>query len=151
MPQHVRKLSSNSAVYETLCLITIYFTSEKSYTIEQKTAPPDLFYSWAFNSVPGMSGYKRGYLSVSNIYINSKNVNFIFFFILPHKRVLLHVSPSCKSRLNCHKMSLLKLGMFQKSQQISDISKTRFWSNNSTRIKLIYRRSSYVTSPHDRA
>jgi hypothetical protein len=53
---------------------------EKSFTIEQKTVPADLIYSWAFNSVPGMSGYKRGYFSVSSIDISSKNVNFIFFF-----------------------------------------------------------------------
>jgi hypothetical protein len=27
-----------------------------------------------------MSGYKRGYFSMPNIDINSKNVNFIFFY-----------------------------------------------------------------------
>jgi hypothetical protein len=61
--------------------------SEKSFTIEQKTVPADLIYSWAFNSVPEISGYKQGYISVSNIDISSKNVNFIFFFFfnLPHK------------------------------------------------------------------
>jgi hypothetical protein len=55
-------------------------SEKKSFTIEQKTAPANLIYSWAFNSVPGMSGYKRGYFSVSNIDISSKNANFIFFF-----------------------------------------------------------------------
>ena len=54
--------------------------SEKSFTIEQKTVPADLIYSWAFDSVPGMSGYKREYFSMSNIDISSKNVNFIFLF-----------------------------------------------------------------------
>jgi len=80
MPQHVCKRSSNSAVYETSRLITIDFMSKKSFTIEQKTVPAGLIYSWAFNSVPGMSGYKRGYFFQCPILILAAKMSISSFF-----------------------------------------------------------------------